>query len=335
MTTVVIEQGVDRGLIWHCGSPLTEQRSLVASLSPNARDDRPVMVDLSNREVVRLTGADRVNYLNLIGTAKLDSLAPGSSATTYFLDPHGHIIDHLGLVADDDAPVLWGSTEPGRGAELVARLNQWRFRLDVEATVVPDVAVVWSSAPMISIAVRHGVDDTLGGHEIFVPRHQVGTILAEGNPVGVWALSAVRVAAGVPRIGVDTDHRTIPNELGVPSQAVSLDKGCYPGQETVAKVHNVGRIPRRLVRVHLDGSAEPFIDPGAILRDRDGDPIGRLGQMAYHYEMGPIGLGLVNRGVDDSAPAQVDGVAATIESLVSPDAGLHVGSGVGQHQRLK
>jgi folate-binding protein YgfZ len=199
--------------------------------------------------------------------------------------------------------------------------------------------------------------------------------MAAGCPVGLWGWEARRIAAGLPRVGLDTDQRTLPNELGLPSEAVALDKGCYPGQETVARVHNVGHPPRRLVRLHLDGSAERLLTAGTDLTlaptghaaDQDaagsertapsaatddrpdsaadstaagattpgpttgsdpttaapGAPVGRLGSMAWHWELGPIGLALVTRRLPESATLLADGVAAAVESLVDPDQGLH------------
>src|SRR5207302_1548626 len=72
---------------------------------------------------------------------------------------------------------------------------------------------------------------------------------------GMWAYEAARIAAYVPRPGVDTDHKTLPHEAGLIETAVHLNKGCYRGQETVARVHNLGHPPRRLVFLHLDGGA--------------------------------------------------------------------------------
>ena len=76
------------------------------------------------------------------------------------------------------------------------------------------------------------------------------------RPAGIWAFEALRIARGEPRLGLDTDHKTIPNEAGWIGPAVHLDKGCYRGQETVARVHTLGRPPRRLVLLHLDGSVD-------------------------------------------------------------------------------
>ncbi|MCL2736747.1 MAG: folate-binding protein [Propionibacteriaceae bacterium] len=350
MTVVFVDSGLDAGLTWHCGDPLREQRWL---------EDGTAAVDLSNREVVCLTGSDRATLLNLLGTQKVDTLEVSQSSSTYLLDGNGRIVHSLAFVMTQDA--IWGWTEPGHGAALVDHLNRMRFRMDVEARLRPDMTVVWSADPMwgagddgdggaadggaghgdadsdprgreLSVSSpkpdssrprRSGTPSCLGGYEVFHPRDDVPT---GGRWAGVWAYTARRIAAGVPRFGVDTDARAIPNELGVPSEAVALNKGCYPGQETVAKVYNVGSPPRRLVRLHLDGSEERFLDSGAVLTcvSAPDVPIGFLGSMAYHHQLGPIGLGLVKRDTDDDATILADGVPARIEPLVDRDVGLHV-----------
>ena len=139
----------------------------------------------------------------------------------------------------------------------------------------------------------------------------------------MWAYEALRIAAGVPRIGLDTDHRTIPNEIGLLGVAVHLDKGCYRGQETVARVHTLGRPPRRLVRLHLDGSVDALPAPGAAL-ESDGRAVGFVGGSARHFELGPIALGMIKRNVPVDAPLIVDGIAASQDPLVDPEIGLHV-----------
>ena len=148
-------------------------------------------------------------------------------------------------------------------------------------------------------------------------------MLAGAPPAGAWAFEARRIAAGVPRIGVDSDHRTIPNELGLLGAAVHLEKGCYRGQETVARVHTLGRPPRRLVRLHLDGMADELPAAGAAL-ELDGRSLGFVGGSARHYELGPIALGLIKRNVDPDAALVVAGIAASQEILVDPEVGLHV-----------
>ena len=148
-------------------------------------------------------------------------------------------------------------------------------------------------------------------------------MLADTQRAGTWAYEARRISTGVPRIGVDSDHRTIPNELGLLGPAVHLEKGCYRGQETVARVHTLGRPPRRLVRLHLDGSAEALPTRGSAL-ELDGRAVGFVGGSARHYELGPVALGLVKRNVDPDAVLTVDGIAAGQELVVDPEVGLHV-----------
>ena len=309
---VPVGSGADEGLAWHMGDPLREQRWL---------EDGTGVVDLGNREVLRITGADRAAYLNLLGTQKLDELSPGQTASTFLLDPRGHILFFLGLVETGEE--IWGWTEPGYGAGLADHLNRMRFRMDVAAEVREDVGVVWSGFQVEGMVARAGAPNCLGGYESFVPRIETDEVMRRGHPAGTWAHTALRIAAGVPRFGADTDGRTLPNELGVPSENLALDKGCYPGQETVARVYNVGAPPRRLVRLHLDGSEERFVDTPAPLT-LDGTPVGFMGSMSYHHELGPIGLGLVKRETDDSAALLADGVPARVEPLVPRDAGLHV-----------
>ena len=144
-----------------------------------------------------------------------------------------------------------------------------------------------------------------------------------GAPLGTWAWEALRIAAGICRVGVDTDDRTIPNEAGLLGRAVHLEKGCYRGQETVARVHTLGRPPRRLVLLHLDGSVDHLPAHGADVT-LDGTRVGVVGSSARHHELGPIALALVKRGTDPSASLLADGVAAAQELVVDPEAGLHV-----------
>ncbi len=155
-----------------------------------------------------------------------------------------------------------------------------------------------------------------------MPTGELDAVLGDQR-AGTWAYHALRIAAGVPRIGVDTDERSIPNELGLLGVAVHLDKGCYRGQETVGRVHNLGRPPRRLVLLHLDGTMEALPAPGATLQLGE-KPVGFVGSSARHYELGPIALGLVKRNIPIDATLVCDGIAASQQVLVDPEVGLHV-----------
>jgi folate-binding protein YgfZ len=311
MSAVLASVGPDAGVAWHYGNPSAEGRALEAGTG---------IVDLSNRDVVTVSGSDRLRWLHSLTSQVFEGLATGVANSAYILSPNGHI-EHA-MYGVDFRETYWAWTEPGRGPDLVAWLDSMRFMMRVEVTVRSDYGLVWRPGAPIGDGLHRAGQDSLGGYETFVPLEEVEPLVAAGKPVGTWAYEARRIDAGIPRIGVDTDDRTIPNELGVPSAAVALDKGCYRGQETVARVHNLGRPPRRLVRLQLDGSLSELPSVGADLV-QDGKVVGRVGSAARHHELGPIALALVKRGVPTDALLTADGIAAAQESLVDPDAGVH------------
>ncbi|HET9873591.1 MAG TPA: folate-binding protein [Propionibacteriaceae bacterium] len=315
MTAVVGRDGPDAGVPWHYGDPMREQRAIAAGQGA---------VDLSHRGVISVTGPDRLSWLHSLTTQYLEGLAPGHGVTALVLSPQGHI-EHA-LYAVDDGDTFWAHTEPGAAAPLVAWLERMRFLMRVEvADRTDEFAVVWKAGgtPDSELLARPGLD-SLGGRELFVPRSALSaTLAAEPMLAGTWAYEALRIAAGVPRIGIDTDHRTIPNEIGLLGVGVHLDKGCYRGQETVARVHTLGRPPRRLVRLHLDGTENALPIPGSALQAA-GRTIGFVGSSARHFELGPIALGLVKRNLAESEPLAVGGIAAAPETVVDPEIGLHV-----------
>lgn len=314
MTLVRLDEGPDTGAIAHLGDPYAEQRMLLSGAG---------QVDLSHRGVITIAGPDRLGWLHSLTSQHLEALAPGEGATAYVLSPQGHIEHVLFLV--DDGQTTSVHTEPGHGAALVEWLSRMIFLKRVEVTLASEAfAVIWRPGPIgESPFVARAASDSLGGHELFVPRAEVAAVLEERPLAGMWAYEALRIEAGVPRVFVDTDHRTIPNELGVPGHGVHLDKGCYRGQETVARVHTLGRPPRRLVRLMLDGSVDRLPEMGAELRLAD-RVVGFVGSSARHHELGPIALGLVKRNVAVDADLLADGVAAAQEALVDPEVGLHV-----------
>jgi len=297
-------EGIDGGVAAHYGNPVAEQRRL---------EEGDGWVDLSHRDVVSISGPDRLAYLHAMTTQRFEKLLPGQPVEALVLSPQGHI-EHA-FRGHDDGTTFIASTEPGQGAALAEFLDRMRFMMRVEIRPVPDQAVVWES-------VRHWRGHVV--HEdVLVPRAELAERLALTKVAGVWAYDALRIARGQPRIGVDTDHRTIPNELGLLGTAVELDKGCYRGQETVARVHNLGRPPRRLVLLHLDGSVDRLPAHGAKVT-ADGRAVGFVGSSARHHELGPIGLALVKRNVPVDLPLLADGIAASQEAIVDPEVGLHV-----------
>jgi hypothetical protein len=225
--------------------------------------------------------------------------------------------------------------EPGTVTALAAFLESMRFMMRVEvADVSRDYAVLTVLGPAAA-DLTAGADvaakvnqRSFGIIDLIVARDQLSDAAGKlaqggGTVAGMWAFEALRIAARVPRFGLDTDHRTIPHEVGWIGAAVHLDKGCYRGQETVARVHNLGHPPRRLVFLHLDGSADRLPAHGDPV-ELDGATVGFVGSAARHYELGPIGLALVKRTVPVDATLAAGGVAAAQEVIVPPDAGANV-----------
>ncbi|MGL5825351.1 MAG: YgfZ/GcvT domain-containing protein [Nocardioides sp.] len=294
--------GIDAAVAAHYGSFNGEQRTLVTGEG---------FVDLSHRDVVKVSGPDRLEWLHNLTTQHLLGLAPGEWASGLILSPHGHV-EHAFDGVDDSASFLM-HTEPGAGSALRDFLDRMRFMMRVEVTdETAETAVVWRP----DAATRPGYS--------FVPRERLTEYAdAAGPACGMWAFEALRIARGEPRLHLDTDHRTIPNEVGWIGSAVHLDKGCYRGQETVARVHTLGRPPRRLTLLHLDGTANALPTLGAALT-LDGRQVGFVGSSARHYELGPIALALLKRNVGLDSVLDVDGLPASQEVIVDPEVGLHV-----------
>ena len=292
----VAGSGVDAAVAAHYGSFNVEQRTLASGEG---------FVDLSHRDVLRIAGPDRLTWLHSLTSQHLTELEPGAWTSALILSPQGHIEHFFAGVDDGTALTAW--TEPGHGAALVEFLERMKFWSDVTVTHEPSLAVVWRPVAGTS----------------FIPRESLPAYVdAAGPACGFWAHEALRIERGEPRIFVDTDHRTIPNEIGL--VGTHLDKGCYRGQETVARVHTLGRPPRRLVLLHLDGSENRLPAAGSPLLSAEGREVGFVGSSARHFELGPVALGLVKRSVPVDAPLSVDGMPAAQETVVDPEVGLHV-----------
>ncbi|CAN5416987.1 folate-binding protein YgfZ [soil metagenome] len=307
----VAGNGVDAPVAAHYGSFTGEQRFLERGEG---------FVDLSHRGVVRISGPDRLGWLHSLTSQYFEGLAPQVPTAALVLSPQGHV-EHA-MYGVDDGEAFTAHVEPGQAAALVEWLDRMRFMMRVEvADVSSEVAVTWRPAARSSLV--EPVETPYSGYEL-VPRDRLESYAAAAGPAaGMWAFEALRIARGEPRLGLDTDHRPIPNEAGWIGTAVHLDKGCYRGQETVARVHTLGRPPRRLTLLHLDGSADRLPDRGSDLLNGE-KAVGFVGTSARHHELGPIALGLVKRSVPLDAPLVVDGLAVSQEMVVDPEAGLHV-----------
>lgn len=334
------DPGPDAGAIWHYGDPLGEQR---------AGETDAILVDRSHRAVITLTGADRRTWLHNISTQHVSELPEGAGTENLSLDGQGRVEDHW--VQTELGGTTYLDTEPWRGEPLLAYLRKMVFWSDV-APAAADLAVLsligprladapvlaalgvdalppeWSAVPLQTGGFLRRMPSTPDGPielDLLVPRDTAADwrqrlTRAGVRPAGVWAYEAHRVAALRPRLGVDTDERTIPHEvrwIGGPGvAAVHLDKGCYRGQETVARVHNLGKPPRMLVLLHLDGSADRPSTGAAVLAA--GRTVGRLGTVVEHVDLGPVALALVKRGIPADAQLTT-GADAEIAAVIDAD----------------
>jgi len=345
----------DESGLAHLGNPLGEQRALASGAAVAALEDRAVLA---------VSGEDRLSWLDSLTSQALTLLAPGESTELLVLDPRGHI-EHVASVIDDGA-TTWLITDRSDAQALLAWLRKMRFRLRVDprdaseeygviggaraalAAVTPaepgGVALIWTD-PWPHVAPGgHAYAATLPHPaaerdwvEAIVTRteeERIADAAAAGDlALAGWvAAEALRVAAWRPRWANEVDERALPHELDWLRTAVHLEKGCYRGQETVAKVHNLGHPPRRIVGLQLDGSDSvlPARGDEVFVRDAEtgeaaGAPVGVITSAALHFEDGPIALAVVRRNTAVDAQFLVQSAEGTIvaaqEVIVPPEAG--------------
>ncbi|MFG6443950.1 YgfZ/GcvT domain-containing protein [Microbacterium sp. P07] len=336
----------DRGLR-HVGGPLSEQRALAAGRA---------IAPLGDRRVLTVSGEDRLSWLDSLSSQALTHLEPGVGTETLILDPQGRV-EHAASVVDD-GETAWLLVDDSDAEGLASWLTKMRFRLRVVVRDrSDDLAIVGGTADAIAGLTAVGPtgtpvrwrdpwpDVSPGGYgyapvephpgadrdwtEAVVTTAELDGIIDAASRgeialAGRDAVEALRIAAWRPRVSADADERALPHELDWMRTAVHLSKGCYRGQETVAKVHNLGHPPRRIVALHLDGSDSVLPAPGDVVRAGENE-IGTITSAALHYQDGPIALAVVKR----SAPTDIDlvvdtsdgAVAAAQEVVVPPDAG--------------
>jgi tRNA-modifying protein YgfZ len=323
--------GRDAGVAWHYGDPLGEQRLLATGAG---------VVDRSHRDVLVVPGQDRLGWLHSICSQHLAALRDGDSTEALVLSPHGHVEQHWQVTELDET--VWIDTEPGAAAEALGYLRKMQFLKRVDPA---DVSPAWSVLSLVGPATDRVLDTarlpvpeavgralpiTGGGFvrrmdwpgpaavDLVIPRERSAGIMAAlvaagAGAAGVWAFEALRVEARRPRFGFETDHRTIPHEVGWIGRAVHLDKGCYRGQETVARVQNLGKPPRRLVLLHLGGESDELPAPGTPI-EVAGRVSGFLGTALHHHELGPIALAVVKRSLPDDTVLTIEGHTAAIDA---------------------
>ena len=330
---------IEDGILVHLGNPMAEQRALAAGTAVAVLEDRTVLA---------VSGEDRLSWLDSLTSQALTGRAAGESTELLVLDPQGHV-EHSAAVVDDGERT-WLIADRSRAQALLTWLQRMRFRLRVDPqdlsesfTVIGGTSAAVSAVPHVAlwedgwphVGAGGWAYAAVEGHpgaerdwaEAIIARADAER-LAEAAVAGTQALSgllaaeALRIAAWRPRADHEADGRTLPHEVDWLRTAVHLDKGCYRGQETVAKVHNLGHPPRRLAALQLDGSDAVLPEPGAVVF-ADGQEVGVITSSARHFEDGPIALALLKRTtpVDATLTVGAEGVAAAQEQIVPPDAG--------------
>ncbi|MEP7021050.1 MAG: folate-binding protein [Pseudonocardiales bacterium] len=331
LDSAVPAPGIDSTIPWHYGDPLREQRIL---------STRAGVIDRTNRDVLTVSGEERLSWLHTICTQHVAALADGDSTQSLVLSPHGHVEQHWQVT--ELGGVVWIDTEPGAASTVLGYLQMMRFLKRVESA---DVSADWAVVSLVG----PGTVDVLSAANLPVPEADRAIALPGGGFVrrmswpgadaadliiartnaaatietlrgagaeraGIWAFEALRIEARQPRLGFETDHRTIPHEVGWIGPAVHLDKGCYRGQETVARVQNLGKPPRRLVLLHLGGESDELPPAGTPVELAGGRAVGFLGTAVHHHELGPIALAVIKRSLADDTELTVLGSPVAIDT---------------------
>ncbi|MFE0025800.1 YgfZ/GcvT domain-containing protein [Amycolatopsis sp. NPDC059021] len=354
----------EAGVPWHWGDPFAEQRTASRGV---------VVIDRSHREFIAVSGRERLSWLHLVISQHVTELAEGSGTEALVLDSQGRVDTHMVLAhlggtvwLDSDPGAAATSALPSGGRQTLREyLEAMKFWSEVDirdatselallSVVGPEAARVLSAVGVEPGPEPYAVTALSGGGfvrrmpwpgrfsvDLAVPRADLAEWWrkltdAGARAAGSWTFDALRVESLHPRLGVDTDERTIPHEVGWIGSAAHVAKGCYRGQETVAKVHNVGRPPRHMLLLHLDGSPEITPETGDAVRVGE-RVVGRVGSVIQHHELGPIALALIKRSTPPTAELLVGDEDRVVQAAIDPDSIPAEGAAPGREaaQRLR
>ena len=294
------------------------------------------LVDRSDRGKLALTGGQAKEFLNGQVTNDVDQLEPGGGQYATFLDHKGRMQGDVRIL--DLGDELWLDTERPALQALFDMIRRFKIGYDVElhkrtlqcallSLVGPRARAVAGAeelpsaehssmrarrgaADVVLVATLHGIDVICAAED--APAVRAALVEAGAVEVPEAAAEVLRVEAGRPRFAVDVDTTTIPQEAGLNERAVSFTKGCYLGQETVARLHYKGRPNRHLRGLRLSGAAAT----GDVLRLGERE-VGRVGTVVDSPAFGPIALAVVRREAEPGATVAVGdgGATATVVEL--------------------
>lgn len=294
------------------------------------------LVEGPGRGVLLVSGAEAGEYLQGQLTNDVEALEPGDGAYAALLDRKGHMQADMRVLRPGEGPDLLLDLEP-EGLEAARRhLQMYKIGRQADVTdlseersllslIGPRAVEIAGSAPLpenaceavtvggarcLAVGTSSGIDLIVESAER--DRAREALLAAGAVPASPEAAEILRIEAGRPRFGAEMGTETMPAEAGIVEQAVSFTKGCYIGQETVARLHYKGKPNRHLRGLKLSAPAQP----GETLRAGEKE-VGRLGSAAVSPALGPIGLGILRREAEPGTEVAVgeDGVTAEVVAL--------------------
>jgi folate-binding protein YgfZ len=248
------------------------------------------VIKLADWSSISVTGADRHAFLNNFGTNDVKRLVPGASCEAFFCNVKGKIVGHGVIGCRNDELIIVGA--PGQAASLIEHLDRYVIREDVKLSDITATRSYFFRAVEVPGSQTPIAWDLIGVGAIFE-----GTLADEHDViVGDEVFTAARIEAGFPLFGVDFDGDNLPQEIGRDRQAISFTKGCYLGQETVARIDALGHVNQRLVVVRFSSDSQP---KRGVELTHNGTNVGTVTSAAWSPKLGAqLGLAMVRRGAN-------------------------------------
>jgi tRNA-modifying protein YgfZ len=293
------------------------------------------LLDRGERGVVLVKGPDAAEYLQGQLTNDVEALEVGDGQYAALLDRKGHMQADMRVLRPGAEEILVDTEAPAR-ATVVRHLSMYSIGREVEVADVTDERTILSligpravevagaaalpenacedstvaGTGCLAVGTRDGIDLVAAAAD--AERLRQALLAAGAVEVAAEAAEILRIEAGVPRYGAEVGSETMPAEVGIVEQAVSFTKGCYIGQETVARLHYKGRPNRHLRGLRLSAP----VRPGTPLRLGEKE-VGRLGGACVSPAFGPIALAILRREAEPGAELAVgeDGVTAEVVDL--------------------